>query len=192
MRSTTGAAGNRHRSASTIACARCASSIRRTPWPGRRASRGVPARAENKIAAYRGSRTVRREVDAVGGLLLAEPLEHEPHFLRGGTPERATGRGVELTDLLAHLVHRLVGLLLRGDIGSLGADLRGLACRGVRALDPAADLVPVLVEERDDRNRLIAVVEIRVAKIGFLVAEEDSKLAARDRLADVGEQRRIA
>src|SRR5881409_3213955 len=69
---------------------------------------------------------------------------------------------------------------------------RSLARRGVRALDPAADLVPVPVEERDDRNGLIALVEIGVAQIGFLVAEEDPELAARNRLADVREQRRVA
>src|SRR5437867_12887758 len=129
------------------------------------------------------------------GLLLGEPeplLEHEPNFLRGGAPERTARRRVQVADLLAHLVHRLVRLLLRRDVDGLGADLRSLARRGVRALDPAADLVPVPVEERDDRNGLIAVVEIGVAQIGFLVAEEDPELAARNRLADVREQRRVA
>src|SRR5207244_10904967 len=129
----------------------------------------------------------RKERDRlVAGLLLGEPeplLEDEPHLLRGGAPERATRNGVRLADLLAHLVHRLVHLLLRRDVDGLGADLRSLARRGVRALDPAADLVPVPVEERDDRNGLIAVVEIGVAQIGFLVAEEDPELAARNRLA---------
>src|SRR5207253_9996594 len=83
-----------------------------------------------------GSPTARREERGrqVAELLLGEPeplLEDEPHLLRGGAPERATRDGVRLADLLAHLVHRLVRLLLRGDVDGLGADLGRLARRGV-------------------------------------------------------------
>src|SRR5206468_8190193 len=60
------------------------------------------------------------------------------------------------------------------------------------ALDPAADLVPVLVEERDHRDGLIAVVQVGVPKVGLLVPEEHAQLTARDRLADVRDQRRVA
>src|SRR3989442_1161777 len=112
-----------------------------------------------------------------------------PHLLGGRAPERAAGGDVRVPDLPAHLVHRRVRLVLRRDVDRLGADLGRLARRRMRALEPATDLVPVLVEEHDDRNGLIAVVQEGVPQVGFLVAEEDPQVAALHRLADVRDQR---
>src|SRR5437899_1798310 len=200
MRSTTGVAARRRPPASTTACGRYASSTRRTR--SRAAATGdvrvrfvrpTPRRA---LASGLASGTPRETTVApvlVAGLLLGrepEPLlEDEPHLLRGRAPERAAGGDVRIPDLPAHLVHRRVRLVLRRDVDRLGADLGRLARRRMRALEPATDLVPVLVEEHDDRNGLIAVVQEGVPQVGFLVAEEDPQVAALHRLADVRDQR---
>src|SRR6185369_15428854 len=63
---------------------------------------------------------------------------------------------------------------------------------GLDLLEPAPDFVPVLVEEDDDGDGLVAVVQERVAQIGVRIAEEDAQLAAGHRLADVGDQWRVA
>src|SRR5262245_17103668 len=123
---------------------------------------------------------------AIRLLLGGEPqplLEHGLHLVGGGAPERETGHVVLDLDLLPVLVHV---------VARFRADLGGLARGGVRPLEPAADLVPVLVEEDHDRDGLIAVVQERVAQVGVLVAEEHAQVAALHRLADVGDQRRVA
>src|SRR5262245_53031570 len=84
-------------------------------------------------------------------LLLSEArFEQELHLVDGGAPHRAA-RGVVLgLHELAELRHRGVLGGGGGEFERLRADVRGLARRRVRPLDPAADLVPVLVEEDDD------------------------------------------
>src|SRR2546430_10947275 len=64
-------------------------------------------------------------------------LQHEPHLLRGRTPEGAAGRVVFDLDLLPVLGHRGLLLVLRRDIHSLGPDPNDLGGRGVRPPDPA-------------------------------------------------------
>src|SRR5262249_1065019 len=106
-------------------------------------------------------------------LLLRETrLEQELHLVRGRAPERVARVVVRVGDLGAELVHRgvLARLVGRRDLDRLAPDLGGLRGRGVGALDPATKLVPVLVEEHDDRDRLVAVVQERVAEVRGLVA----------------------
>src|SRR6185503_13209165 len=92
-----------------------------------------------------------------GWLLAGAGLEQELHLGGGGAPQREARLVIGVVDLLAELVHGLVLLVGRGHVEGLGPDEGGLAGGGVGPLDPAADLVPVLVEEDDDRNRLVAV-----------------------------------
>src|SRR5437867_1657314 len=68
-----------------------------------------------------GSPAARREERGrqVPELRLGAPepvLEDGPHRWRGGAPGRGTRDGVRRADLRAHRVHRLVRLLLRGDV----------------------------------------------------------------------------
>ena len=98
-------------------------------------------------------------------------------------------RGLEL---LAEFRHRRV-LLVGGATSTVLARSAIIFWRGrARALDPAADLVPVLVEEDDDGDGAVAVVEKEVGDVEVLVAEEHAQLAVRHGLADVGEDRRVA
>src|SRR3984893_16612736 len=73
-----------------------------------------------------------------------------------------------------------------------GPDTGGRAGGAVGALHPAADLVPVLVEEHHHRDGLVAVVEEGVAQVRHLIAEEHPELGAGYRLDDVGDQGRVA
>src|SRR5688500_3728540 len=99
------------------------------------------------------SRGCRRFIRSRAPLLLRGEsellLEDEPHFRRGGAPQGATRRVVLGLDHLAVLVHGrvLLVLVLRRCVHRLRTDRGDLGGRRVRALDPAADLVPVLVEE---------------------------------------------
>src|SRR5262249_56689632 len=101
---------------------------------------------------------------APGLRLLLEPeplLEHAANLLRGRAPESATRLVVFVLDGFPELGHGGVLLFLLGrcSVNRAGADADRLLGGRVRALDPAADLVPVLVEEDDDRDGLIAVVQ---------------------------------
>src|SRR5688500_7933523 len=92
----------------------------------------------------------RRPIARAGPTLLLGQarLEQRLDLLRGRAPERAAGHGVLRVDLRTELVHGrvLLGLVvLRGNVERLGADADRLGRGRVRALDPAADLVPVLV-----------------------------------------------
>src|SRR5262245_19950616 len=77
------------------------------------------------------------------GLLLGPEacLEQELHLVDGGAPHRAARRIVLSLHHLAELGHR--GVLGGGgrELQGLRADVRGLARRRVRPLDPAPDLV---------------------------------------------------
>src|SRR6185437_12371651 len=64
--------------------------------------------------------------------------------------------------------------------------------RTVGPLHPAADLVPVLVEEHHHRDRLVAVVEEGVAQVRHLVAVEHPQLGAGNGVDNVGDERRVA
>src|SRR6266481_3710657 len=138
--------------------------------------------------------------DSVGAriapLLLGAGLEQELHLRGGGAPEGPARLVVLGLDLLAELVHRRVLLLLGRALGHraqrAGPDAGGRAGGAVGALHPAADLVPVLVEEHHHRDGLVPVVEEGVAQVRHLVAEEHPQLGTGYRLADVGDQRRVA
>ncbi|HVC64928.1 MAG TPA: hypothetical protein VNF52_05570, partial [Candidatus Dormibacteraeota bacterium] len=131
-------------------------------------------------------------------LLLGAQLRLEQELDLGGrgAPERPTRLVVLGLDLIAELAHRRVLLLLGRALGHRserpGADPGRHGGRTVRALEPATDLVPVLVEEDHHRDRLIAVVEEGVAQVRVLVAEEHAQLGPRHRLDDMGDQGGVA
>src|SRR5438309_1867818 len=166
-----------------VTMATCPLSSTVSSWCGNGAG-GVRG-GRGRSGAVRG--TERPRLLAGGGR-----LQHELHLVGGGAPERPARLVVGGLYLLAELRHGGVLLLFRHAVERLRADLGGLGGGGVRALVPAADLVPVLVEELHDRNRLVAVVQERVAQVGLLVAEEHAQLGARHRVDDVGDERRVA
>src|SRR5262249_45296689 len=128
----------------------------------------------------------------VNGPLARARLHEQLDLVDRGAPQRVARLVVRVGDLLAELVHGLVLLVRRRHVERLAADEGGPAGGGVRALHPAADLVPATVEEHDDRDGLVTVVEQRVAEVGLLVAEEHAQLGAGDGLDDVGDERRVA
>src|SRR2546425_8637493 len=168
-------------------------------------SRGQGAGRGPRCARVRGrrrsttgsSRSSRRSPRVHARLFLGRQtqplLQHQPHLVGGGAPEGATGNVVLGLHLRPVLGHRgvLLGLVGGGRVDGPRADPAGLGRRRVGALDPAPDLVPVLVEEDHDRDGLVAVVQEDVSQVGILVAEEHAQVAVRHRLADVGEQRRV-
>src|SRR5207249_11887256 len=117
---TTGAAARHRRPASTTACARCASStrpMRSRVGPARGSAGGLGALTIRRAVVSDRLATTRRDrrcCESRRELLLGrdpEPvLQDEPHLLHGRAPELATG--IRFPDLLAHLVHRRVRLLL--------------------------------------------------------------------------------
>src|SRR6266540_2786007 len=139
--------------------------------------------------------TSRRRADRPALLLGREPeprLQHQAHLAGGRAPERAPGHVVRGLDLLPVLGHRRVLLVGRRRIERPSADSDDLGGGAVGPFDPAPDLVPVLVEEHDDRDGAVAVVQEAVRQVEVLIAEEHAQLAVRHRLTDVREQRRVA
>src|SRR5688572_19102500 len=132
-------------------------------------SSGLLAVAVMGVGAWsRGapSWTARGRVGECSPLLL-EPearLEQELDLAGGGAPHGAALRVVFGLDHFAELAHR--GVLGGGcrELERLRPDVRGLARRDVRPLEPATDLVPVLVEEHDDGDGLVPIVQERVAE----------------------------
>src|SRR4029450_9304984 len=115
-------------------------------WPPSPQTFGAPRRSRG--APLYGWRARRR------WLLAGAGLHQELDLVDGRAPQRVARLVVGVAPPLAELVHRLVLLVGRGHVERLGADERGAAGGGVRALHPASDLAPVLVEEDDDRDRL--------------------------------------
>src|SRR5262249_16679515 len=114
--------------------------------------------------------------------LLLEPepgLEDQLELAGRTAPHRPAPRIVFRLHDLSELAHRRI--LGRGGrlVQRLRARADRLRGRDVRPLDPATDLVPVLVEEHHDGNRLIAVVQEAIAEVAVLIAQEDPELAVR-------------
>src|SRR3990172_2804136 len=115
------------------------------PYPNRSASR---ADARMTSGAVPANSAKPYPIAAPRLLLGREPepgLEHQPDLLRGRAPERAPRNVVFGLDQFPVLRHCGVLRVGRGHVERPGPDPDDLGRRRVGALDPAPDLVPVLV-----------------------------------------------